>query len=201
MVRLEGPRLVLREWRLEELDAMHAWLGDPEVTRFLSFGAGSREESRAHLELCVGEQARPDREHYFLAVEQRDTSEVLGSSGCQWRSRKYGGGEGDVGWFLRTPFWGCGFGTEAARLVVDFCFETLGMHKASASCDAGNVASERVMQKCGMTLEGELRHAHRRFGEWRNRRLYGVLRPEWERTRSKTRSSRSAPQKSSPSTT
>ncbi|MDH3687616.1 MAG: GNAT family N-acetyltransferase, partial [Myxococcales bacterium] len=42
--------------------------------------------------------------------------------------------------------------TEAAGLLIDFGSETLGLEKVLASCDASHTASERVMQKCGMTL-------------------------------------------------
>ncbi len=180
MVCLKGRRILLREWRrtADDLEAMHAWLGDPRVTRFLDWGARDLAESREHLELCLREQSRPDRERYFLAVEHAGSGEVLGDAGVSWRSRA--DGEGGIGYFLRPEHWGRGYGAEAAGLVIDFCFEVLGMHRLSASCDAGNRASERVMQKCGMRREAELRQAERRFGEWRNRLVYGMLRDEWE---------------------
>lgn len=180
MVRLFGERVILREWAEADLEAMHAWLGDPAVMRFLSWGSESRDETREHLELCLREQARADRERFYLAVELRGAGEVIGGAGTEYRSRKYDGGEGGLGYFLRPTYWGRGYATEAARLVLGFAFEQLGMHKVSASCDAGNRASERVMQKCGMTLEGRLRESHQRFGEWRDRLLYGILRREWK---------------------
>lgn len=85
-----------------------------------------------------------------------------------------------MGYFLEPAYWGQGFATESARLVLELGFAKLDMHKMSASCDAGNTASERVMVKIGMTQEGAFRHAHRRFGEWRTRLWYGILRDEWE---------------------
>ncbi|MCZ6463460.1 MAG: GNAT family N-acetyltransferase [Proteobacteria bacterium] len=62
MVELVGPRVRLREHTPEDLDAMHAWLGDREVMRFLSWGTSSLDETRAHLAECIAEQARPRAE-------------------------------------------------------------------------------------------------------------------------------------------
>ena len=112
---------------------------------------------------------------------------MIGSAGIHFRSRRYGDergrGEGGLGYFLEPDFWGRGLATDAARLVVELGFGELGMQKISASCDAGNVGSERVMQKLGMTREAAFRHAHRRFGAWRDRLWYGLLREEWESRR------------------
>ncbi len=181
MLRLEGPRIVLREWRSNEAQAMHRWRGSPEVMRFLSWQSQSFEESQAHLEECLQDQASPlsERERFFLAVELRENATVIGDAGLQYRSRRYGGGEGGLGWFLETEYHGKGYGTEAAQLIVDFGFENLGLHKVTADCDAGNVGSVRIMQKLGMRQEAYFRQAHQRFGEWRDRVWYGLLRDEW----------------------
>ncbi len=69
MIRLVGERLLVREWRSNEAKAMHRWLGDSEVMRFLSFGTSSLAETRDHLALSLQEQARSDRTRYWLAIE------------------------------------------------------------------------------------------------------------------------------------
>lgn len=179
MLVLPGDRVSLRDWRADEADAMHRWRGDPTLLRFLGWGSRTPEESAAHLRECLADQQSTNRERYFFAVELRESAAVIGSVGVHWRSRKYGGGELGLGYFLEPAFWGRGLAAEACGTLVEFCFEQLAAHKISASCDAGNHASERVMQKLGMTREAEIRESHMRFGEWRNRLWYGILRSEW----------------------
>ena len=58
--------------------------------------------------------------------------------------------EAEVGYFLEREFWGHGYATEAALLVMDFAFTTLGAEEVSAACDPRNHASARVMQRCGL---------------------------------------------------
>jgi RimJ/RimL family protein N-acetyltransferase len=180
VLELPGERILLRDWFDDEVDAMHRWRGDPAVTRFLSWGSATREESAEHLAQCLEDQRAAERERFFFAVALRESGRVVGSAGMHYRSRTYGGGEGGLGYFLEPGVWGQGYAPEAASLIVDYGFGTLGMDKISASCDAGNTASERVMQKIGMRSEGRFRHAHMRAGEWRDRLWYGLLREEWQ---------------------
>jgi len=60
-----------------------------------------------------------------------------------------------MGWFVCDPFENQGFCTEAGLAVKEFAHDHAGAIRVWASCDADNQASERVMQKIGMSLEGK----------------------------------------------
>ncbi|MDP6540107.1 MAG: GNAT family N-acetyltransferase [Planctomycetota bacterium] len=170
-MRLVGDRILLREWRGDELEAMHAWLGDPRVARYLSWGASSREETAEHLAHCVAVQREPVRRQFFLALEHRGDGQVLGDAGFEWADGPGGEREGAFGYFLGHDHWGHGYATEAAQLIVDEILGDPGVHAARASCDARNTRSERVMQKCGL-----LRAPER---EEPGRRVYLLTRESW----------------------
>jgi ribosomal-protein-alanine N-acetyltransferase len=84
-----------------------------------------------------------------------------------------------MGYFLLEPYWGYGYATEAARLMIGYCFTVLKLHKVTAGCDAGNLASERVMIKCGMKRTASRIRARGRNGEPRRRVEYALLSGEW----------------------
>ena len=161
------PGIRLREWRPGELEAMHRWLSDPDVTRYLTWGAKSIDDSARHLDLCLAEQARPDRQRYYMAVELAATGEVIGDAGFEWVKER----EGDFGYFLLPAYWGKGLGTECARAVLALAFGPCGARTMRASCDARNIASERVMQKCGMQLDPQ--------AVTPGRRAYRITRDQW----------------------
>ena len=88
--------------------------------------------------------------------------------------------EGELGWLLLGDCHGLGYATEAALALKEFAFDTLGLSKIFARCDARNTASRRVMEKIGMTIEDdtgvrcyqdsgdhakELKYSLRRFDE------------------------------------
>ncbi len=179
MLTLVGERIILRDQNADDLDAMHQWLGDPETSRFLSWATRSKEETLLQLAEGIREQSKADRQKYYLTMVLKGEGTVIGDAGLEVKGRGPGGGEGEIGYFLMKRYWGQGYATEAARLIVDYGFSHLGLHRIIATCLAANAASEHVMQKCGMVKEGVLRRSDFRLGEWQDRLIYSILREEW----------------------
>ncbi len=95
-----------------------------------------------------------------------------------------GEGEARLGWILRRDRWNQGYGTEVCGALLRFGFETLGLRRIVALCDAENHGSYRVMEKNGMRREGfffQTRRANPSSGEaWRDEYLYAMLTDEWD---------------------
>jgi RimJ/RimL family protein N-acetyltransferase len=85
----------------------------------------------------------------------------------------------ELGYWIGVPFWGKGYCTEAARAVVRYGFEVLGLHRVHAMHFARNPASGRVMQKLGMRLEGCRREHVRKWDGFEDVALYGILVSDW----------------------
>ena len=87
----------------------------------------------------------------------------------------------EIGYGIGSPYWGCGYVTEAARRFLAYCFREKGMKAVCASFFTGNEASRRVMEKCGMSYsrfsEKELEYQ----GEMRDLTYYAITREAWER--------------------
>lgn len=89
-----------------------------------------------------------------------------------------------LGYWLGKPFWNKGYATEAVKGVLAYGFTRPDLHRIYAGHFLNNPASGRVLQKAGMTYEGQLREHYVRFGETVNLELYGILRQEFERRKS-----------------
>jgi [ribosomal protein S5]-alanine N-acetyltransferase len=183
MFQLEGARIILRDHQADDLEAFHAWLSDPVVTRYLSWRpatrTATREESFMRLADALREAGKEPRTKYYLALVRREDGRVLGEAGFTVESRGAQGGVADLGWFLLRPYWGQGYATEAAQLLIAYCFTVLGLHKVTACCDAENRASEQVMLRCGMTREACHKKQHLLDGAWRDRLEYALLSEDW----------------------
>jgi RimJ/RimL family protein N-acetyltransferase len=90
------------------------------------------------------------RYRYYFAVELKSSSRVIGEAGFEWDRKDRAARRAEIGYFLEKEFWGQGYATEAALLVMDFAFTTLGADEVSAACDPCNHASARVMRRCGL---------------------------------------------------
>jgi len=88
-------------------------------------------------------------------------------------------GWANLGYWIHPDHQGNGYATEAARLVVTHGFDALGLHRLSATIEADNVASRRVVARLGFTHEGTKRDDAFADGEYVDREIYGVLAAEW----------------------
>ena len=80
---------------------------------------------------------------------------MVGSSGLHrinWAVPKV-----EIGYWVRTPYAGQGYITEAVAALTDFAFTTLAAHRVEIRCDARNERSAAVARRSGFTLEGILR--------------------------------------------
>jgi RimJ/RimL family protein N-acetyltransferase len=142
-----GPtteRLVLRPPTLDDLDAWHAIYVDAEE---VWYGAprSSLDENREKLERQIAHFA----EHGFgmWAVDLAASGETVGAAGLQHLE---GGPEVEVGYRFLRSHWGNGYATESARVSIAYGFDELDLDRIVAVALEANVASRRVLEKCGL---------------------------------------------------
>jgi ribosomal-protein-alanine N-acetyltransferase len=172
-------RLLLRDFVHDDWTAVHRYGSDPEVMRWLSLPPNTEEITQRFLARKTEVQWQEQRSSFELAVTLAPKGELIGS--CRVSMVNPAQREASIGYVLRRDMWGNGYTTEAAREILRMGFEQLGAHRVFATCDAGNVASYRVMEKLGMRREG--RHAQDRWvptlERWRDTFHYAILEDEW----------------------
>jgi RimJ/RimL family protein N-acetyltransferase len=145
---LGTERLLLRRWRESDLEPWGALNADPEVREYLG-DVLTREQSDAAV---AAFQSEFDQRGYgWWAVEVQATGEFVGFAGLDDVEPRMPVTGVEIGWRLARSSWGRGYATEAARAVLTFGFETLGLPEIFAITAAGNVRSQAVMQRLGMT--------------------------------------------------
>jgi RimJ/RimL family protein N-acetyltransferase len=80
-----------------------------------------------------------------------------------------------MSYWLGLPYWNQGYATEAVQAVLAYGFNQRQLHRIYAPHFLNNPASGRVLQKVGMTYEGRMREHYRRFGEFVEVELFGIL--------------------------
>jgi ribosomal-protein-alanine N-acetyltransferase len=174
---IRTARLVLREFREDDFDDVHAYAAQPEVCRFMEWGPNTAAETTEFMDRKWAEQAQWPRDEVTLAIEHLPDGRVIGSIRLAVSNRA--NLTGDFGYSIHSAYWRQGYATEAAHAVVEAGFRTLGLHRIWAECDTENVGSWGVMEKLGMRREALLRDGKLVKGAWRDRYLYAVLADEW----------------------
>ena len=148
---LETKRLLLRRQAPEDLEALWALYQNPEITKYIPDAPKTYEEAKAELEWFVNGHPRHP-ELGLWATIHKETGRFVGRCGLlPWTIE--GQHEIEVAYSLAQDFWGQGLATEAAQGIVQYGFEKLNLSRLICLIDPANVASQRVAEKIGMTLE------------------------------------------------
>ncbi len=175
--RVEGGKLILRKLRYRDAAALQEQVNDPEIVRWTTrIPHPYPPQAAVRFIRSSAASWRLDRAYVF-GIVPAGSGQVGGVISLSSVSRVHACAE--LGYWLGRIYWGKGLATEAVRLILEFGFEDLDLHRIYASAFAANLASRRVLEKNGFQLEGVLREAIVRFDRRQDFCSYGLLRPEW----------------------
>lgn len=148
---LETKRLLLRRQIMEDLDALWDLYCNPEITKYIPDAPRSYEEAKEELEWFLNGHPRHP-ELGLWATIHKETGKFIGRCGLlPWTIE--GQQEVEVAYTLSQDYWGQGLATEAAQGILQYGFEQLHLSRMICLIDPENIASQRVAEKIGMTLE------------------------------------------------
>ncbi|HEX8729181.1 MAG TPA: GNAT family N-acetyltransferase [Ktedonobacterales bacterium] len=129
-------------------------VSDPAVARYMRFARWDEQKRRQWHARLVEEASRPHPGVDNWAITLRDDGRLIGWLFIGPSSDQGAAGIRGCGWALDQRYWSHGYTTEALRAAIAYEFTALGTQRIVAECQTENLASARVMQKCGMTYEG-----------------------------------------------
>jgi RimJ/RimL family protein N-acetyltransferase len=170
---LQTARLQLRPYRDADISELLPLIGRREVaaTTLRIAHPYTEQDARAFLNLTH------DPDKIWLAIALRSDGRQIGGIGLRLEPQHQ---HAELGYWLGVPYWGQGYATEAAREMLRYGFEDLGMHRIFASHFKHNLASGRILKKLGMHYEGCQREHLRKWDQFVDSELYGLLRGEWQ---------------------
>lgn len=156
MIYIETPRLLLRDWRKEDLPVFVEMNRDPGVMKYFP-KLLKPEESYVLYDRI---QKEFDRYGYGLyAVEVKESGKFIGYIGLHYAVFEAGFTPcWEIGWRLSLDAWGRGYATEGAQACLQNAFGQLKLLQIYSFTSKLNLRSERVMQKIGMRKLGEFNH-------------------------------------------
>ncbi|MEU7893822.1 GNAT family protein [Nonomuraea sp. NPDC049152] len=181
-VHVTGKRLGLREVTDEDVDALHAVYGDPAATQHLPFDPRTRAEVVEIVDEAVAAAFASPRRLYVLAVTETEGHGVIGVARLHIEADHPHSAE--IGLGLRPDLWGRGIGTDLFRLVLNFGFKDLGLHRLWGARSPANTAAQLAMLVAGMVEEGRIRHHVATPDGWRDSIVHSALSDEWAADRS-----------------
>jgi RimJ/RimL family protein N-acetyltransferase len=172
---LVGQSIVLREMRTSDAPSLFALLATEEVARFISPPPSSIEGFERFIQWAARQRAAGSYVCFAVTLAESDTAIGI----FQVRSTEPGFRTAEWGFALGSEFWGTGVFQEGARLVMDFTFGTIGVHRLEARAAIRNVRGNAALRKIGARQEGVLRKSFLRNGEYLDQALWTVLDEDW----------------------
>lgn len=147
MVKLETYRLMIRDNTPEDIGGYHRLFScEDSMTYLPGMLTQTTDESLENLNESISESKKRIRRRFFFAIVDRKSDKYIGQVGFTKLSESLGG----LGYFILPEYRKNGFATEAARRVIRYAFEDLGMTAIHCGCHTDNKASEKVMINLGM---------------------------------------------------
>jgi ribosomal-protein-alanine N-acetyltransferase len=175
-IALHGPTLTLRLPAPGDAPALLELAGDPEVTRWFSWGPyTSLDQPAAYIERLEGQRRRGEQLDLLMVHREHGPAGITGLSEFSWRDRR-----AVVGTWFGRRFWGTGANRESKAIVAHLAFAVLGLHRLGSYSNPDNERSTRALLGVGFRHEGVLRHWHRHGERWLDVNVFGLLRDEWE---------------------
>jgi ribosomal-protein-alanine N-acetyltransferase len=176
--RLEvvGPSLTLRYATPADAPALLELAGDPEVTRFLSWGPYRKlEEPEAYVATLASLREGGHQLDMLIVHEQHGPVGVTGVSELSRRDQR-----AVLGTWLGRPWWGTGVNAESKALVAALAFRVLGLERLGAYSNVTHARSQAALERLGFKREGVLRGFHLHGDVRHDVAIFSLLRSEWE---------------------
>lgn len=177
---LTGDGVTLRELQLSDAPALLAMLTTDEVARFISPPPTTVEGFEQFIVWANAE--RQAGRYACFAVVPTGLDTAIGIFQVRQLDPAFNAAE--WGFAIGSPFWGTGIFMASAELVLNFSFETIGIHRLEARAAIRNGRGNGALRKVGATLEGVLRRSFLRNGEYLDQHLWSILDTDWREARS-----------------
>jgi ribosomal-protein-alanine N-acetyltransferase len=175
---LETELLILRQMTVEDVPDLREWLSDPDLYTYWGRPIRDKELNPELLfEVTRPNIKRKPSKDFHWGIILNETNKVIGEI---WVLKIDNDRMAQVAYRVSKTYWNKGLTTEALHRVIKFCFEDTELQRLWTDVDARNIASCKLLEKCGFQKEGFIRQGkfNLTFCDYY---LYGMLKDDYRR--------------------
>ena len=178
---LETEHLLLREFAESDWQRVLEYQSDSLYLRYYAWADRTEAEVRDFVGMFISWRREEPRTKFQLAAVLKENDLLIGNCGIRMDDSERH--QADIGYEFDSCYWNRGYAPEAARAILTFGFEELGVVRIHARCIADNVGSIRVLEKIGMHLEHRKPEKEYIKGRWCDSLVFSVLDRQWREQR------------------
>ena len=180
---LNGTVVTLRELRTSDAKSLFAMLTPEEVSRFISPPPSTVEGFKGFIAWTLRQRTAGVYSCFAVTLKGSDTAIGI----FQVRETEPGFGSAEWGFAIGSAFWGTGAFQDGAELILEFAFETLGVHRLEARAAVLNERGNGALLKTGAVQEAILQKSFLRNGQYLDQVLYAIIKDDWYASREVSR--------------
>ncbi len=176
---LTGNKVVLRPVKRSDMPYLLKWFNDPEVIQYLGAYLPMTEMAEEKWIESLATTRASSYVAFIIEAVEKDGNRPIGDIALfDIEAKDHHAGFGIA--IGEKDCWSKGYGTEAARLLINYGFEQLNLHRIDSGALAFNERSIRMHRALGFTEEGRRRELVFKNGKFHDAVLFGILREEWK---------------------
>lgn len=179
---LETDRLLIRGFELSDVPAVQELVDDIDIARSTLHIPHPYTLEMAEEWISAHKENFETGISIEFAIALKKTGEIIGAVGISSIDAEHE--KAEIGYWIGKKYWNNGYCSEAAKRIVQYCFEELKLNRVYALHFSTNPASGKVMKKIGMKKEGVLRQNIKKWDEFVDTPIYSILREEFEQQNS-----------------
>lgn len=163
----------VKKFSLEDVTTRVLWINNPNIHNNMFFQLPATMEKTK--DWCINNQKNNSRIDFSFLD---NNGQYLAMGGFTGISKEHGNAEFYV--MVNPGLHGNGIGKEVSRWMYNYAFSIIGLYKIYLYTNDDNIQAYSIYEKSGFYLEGVLRQHKCKNGKYQNRRIYGLLKSEWE---------------------
>ena len=108
-----------------------------------------------------------------FAIIEKHNNELIGSIALENLNKTHRNAE--ISYWIDEKNWNKGYATEVLKAVVEFGFKKINLHRIIGKCYVENIASAKVMEKCGFVFEGTLKEHYFKLDKYKDIKMYAII--------------------------
>ncbi len=168
---IETKRLLITEFEKKDWKAVHEYACRADILIYEIWGPNTVADTQAFIERAIAARQVQPRMLYEFAIFLKEEKKLIG--GCTFR-KKANLEEGTIGYIIHPDHWQQGYATEAVQGLTHYIKTDLNIHRIEATCDTRNIASQKVLEKCGFQQKNYIKDHFEMKGTMRDTFLYAI---------------------------
>lgn len=173
---LPTDRLILRPFTLADAPSVQRLAGDSAIADTTANIPHPYPDGVAEAWISNHAQEFEQGTAVVYAITLKVTGELVGA--ISLFSIRAAFDRAEMGYWIGVPYWNHGYCSEAAKALIRYAFDEIGLNRVFAEHMVRNPGSGRVMQKAGLSYEGTLRQHVKKGDRYEDLAVYGILRSD-----------------------